>query len=181
MTGCIAKQFSDQMVCSCGNVWDMNDSCPPPCKPEKPIKRTAEMWDTFFFSLAEQVATLSKDPDRKVGAVLVSPDRRQMSFGYNGFPPTIADTPSALADKELKLKLMVHAEDNCLRQAPFSTVGGMLYVTRFPCADCARKILKHQIAKVVAPKPNTAHSRWGASWWVARELMRNEGVELVLT
>lgn len=29
---CNAVQFSDQMSCDCGNVWDMNDPCPPPCR-----------------------------------------------------------------------------------------------------------------------------------------------------
>lgn len=31
---CNAVQFSDQMSCSCGNVWDMNDPYPPECKKE---------------------------------------------------------------------------------------------------------------------------------------------------
>lgn len=29
---CKAKQYSDQMACSCGNVWDMNDEYPPACQ-----------------------------------------------------------------------------------------------------------------------------------------------------
>ena len=35
---CNAVQFSDQMVCDCGNVWDVNDPYPPECRnpPESP-------------------------------------------------------------------------------------------------------------------------------------------------
>lgn len=29
---CNAVQFSDQMVCGCGNVWDVNDPYPPECR-----------------------------------------------------------------------------------------------------------------------------------------------------
>lgn len=33
---CQARQTSDQMTCSCGNVWDMNDPEPPTCQPVAP-------------------------------------------------------------------------------------------------------------------------------------------------
>jgi deoxycytidylate deaminase len=48
-------------------------------------------WDARFMALAEHVAGWSKDPSTKVGAVIVSPDRRQLTTGYNGFPQGIAD------------------------------------------------------------------------------------------
>lgn len=28
---CRARQYSDQMVCECGAVWDVNDRFPPKC------------------------------------------------------------------------------------------------------------------------------------------------------
>lgn len=32
---CKARQFSDEMYCQpCGLRWDMNDPCPPACKPK---------------------------------------------------------------------------------------------------------------------------------------------------
>lgn len=33
---CQARQTSDQMTCSCGNVWDMNDPEPPTCRTVAP-------------------------------------------------------------------------------------------------------------------------------------------------
>lgn len=35
-TPCQARQTSDQMTCSCGNVWDMNDPEPPACRTATP-------------------------------------------------------------------------------------------------------------------------------------------------
>lgn len=142
------------------------------------FKRPSAEWRAFFTDVAERVALLSKDPDRKVGAVLVSPDRRQMSFGYNGFPSSVSDNPALLEDKAFKLMHMVHAEDNCLRQAPFSAAGCTLYVTRFPCAQCAQKIVDAGITRVVAPMPELGHPRWGESWFQATQLFLQHNLYL---
>lgn len=143
---------------------------------ESPIRRTQEEWDGFFYGLAEQSATLSKDPDRQVGAVLVAPNRRQLSFGYNGFPPEVPDLPSLLADRDFKLANMRHAEHNCLDQAPFFPGGASLYVTCFPCVECAIKIREARVARVVAPRPDFGHRRWGKSWKVSVAVLSAAGV-----
>ena len=145
---------------------------------EAPIKRSLEDWDQFFYGMARQAASMSKDPDRKVGALLVTPDRRQVSPGYNGFPPEVPDLPSLLADKEFKLANMVHAEDNCLRQAPFPTEGCTVYVTRFPCLGCATKLRDRGIRRVVAPKPDFGHARWGKSWAAAEAVLTLAGISI---
>lgn len=146
---------------------------------EAPIKRTILEWDTFFYMMAVHAATMSKDPDRKVGAVLVSPDRRQVSPGYNGFPPEVPDLPSSLADKDFKLAHMVHAERNCLEQAPFKAEGCSLYVTRFPCYSCAERIIGKGVYRVIAPRPDFEHHRWGRSWRLARGLLLDAGLEII--
>lgn len=147
---------------------------------EAPIKRTRAEWDAFFMDMAHRVGGLSKDPDRKVGAVLVSTDRRQMSIGFNGFPPETDDLPSLLADRDFKLAHMVHAEDNCLRQAPFSPAGCTLYVTRFPCLPCACKLRDARVSRLVAPKPDLGHARWGKSWAAATAVLHLANVGLSL-
>lgn len=147
---------------------------------ETPIRRSQSEWDTFFLDFAGQVANLSKDPDRKVGAVLVARGRRQFSIGYNGFPPEIDDLPSLLADRQFKLQWTVHAEENCLRQAPFDPSGSDLYVTRFPCHHCAAHIIKAGVMRVVAPGPDLGHPRWGESWAQTLQDFTNNAVEVVL-
>lgn len=145
---------------------------------EAPIKRTRVEWDAFFMDMARRVGDLSKDPDRKVGAVLVSPDRRQMSIGFNGFPPDIEDLPSLLADRDFKLANMVHAEDNCLRQSPFPTDGCTVYVTRFPCLPCACKLRDAGVSRLVAPRPDLGHARWGKSWTVATAVLLGANIQV---
>jgi len=147
---------------------------------DAPIKRTQEGWDMFFYGIAHAVSALSKDPERKVGAVIVAPDKRQMSFGYNGFPSDIEDLPMFLVDREFKLANMVHAEANALKQAPFAVTGCTLYVTRFPCFDCATKLKEAGISKVVAPIPDFNHHRWGKQWHAASILLAAENIHIVL-
>jgi dCMP deaminase len=145
---------------------------------EAPTKRTPQQWDGFFYAMAVLSASMSKDPDRKVGAVLVTPDRRQVSPGYNGFPPDVPDLPSLLADRDFKLEHMVHAEDNCLRQSPFPAAGCTVYVTRFPCSSCAAKLRDAGVRRVVAPRPDLGHGRWGNSWAVATAVLLAAGVAI---
>ena len=145
---------------------------------EQPIKRSPEEWDHFFLRWAAEVAELSKDPDRKVGAFLVAPGRRQFSMGYNGFPADLEDLPSLLADRDFKRLNMVHAEANCLKQAPFSPVGSTIYVTRFPCLECAKQIAWAGVHRVVAPAPDFAHPRWGHSWGEAQKVLSSHKVQI---
>jgi dCMP deaminase len=165
----MAIQTSDQMTCPCGNVWDMNDPSPPDCSIA--VKRTQEEWDGLFMRLALDVAHMSKDPNRRVGAVIVTPNRRQLSFGYNGFPKDIPDTPALLGNKAFKREHIVHAEDNCLQQTEFNPRGCTLYVTRFPCNDCAVKLREARIGRVVSPRPDYDHEFWGSSWSLSTAIL----------
>ena len=114
-------------------------------------------WNLRFFGLALEVATWSKDPDKQVGAVCVSPDKRKMITGYNGFPVGIEDDEDALNDKELKNKLMVHAEANCIVNGDTSLRGWTMHVTKAPCLSCAKLLINARIKRVVCPSP-------GGSW-----------------
>lgn len=107
----------------------------------------------YYMDMAKLTAGLSKDPRRGVGAVLVSPDCRQLSTGYNGFPKGIADTADRLNDKELKLSLMVHAELNAILNCPTRPAGWMIYVSRHPCHECAKAIIQAGITNVRCPEP----------------------------
>jgi len=43
-------------------------------------------WDQRYLKLAEEVASWSKDPSRKIGAVAVGAKGQVLAQGYNGFP-----------------------------------------------------------------------------------------------
>lgn len=105
-------------------------------------------WNTRFFELAKHVATWSKDPRTKVGAVVVDDLNRIIGVGYNGFPRGVVDTPALYQDRESKLQRVVHAETNAILNSNTSVRGCKIYVTLPPCNECAKIIIQSGIAEV---------------------------------
>lgn len=136
-----------------------------------------DVWDRRFMQLAYCVRTWSKD-DRPVGSVLVDKDRRVISTGYNGFPAGVSDSPERLKDKEQKRLLMIHSELNCVLNSVTDTVGSTLYVTRFPCHECAKAIIQVGVVRVVSPPPELEHETWGNSHKLALSLFSEAGIEV---
>lgn len=107
-------------------------------------------WDIRFLDLAEHIATWSKDPSTKVGAVLAN-DRRVVSVGYNGFPQGVNDDPALYADREYKYEHVVHGEMNAILFAGRSVDGCTLYTIPFlPCSRCAAMVIQAGIWRVVS-------------------------------
>lgn len=99
--------------------------------------------------LAFLYASWSKDPSRKVGAVIAR-GKKQVSQGYNGFPPGVEDTDERLVDRPMKLQLVVHAERNAIYNASGKDLHGTtLYSTLFPCVECAKSIVSVGIKNVI--------------------------------
>src|SRR4051812_43949974 len=73
-----------------------------------------EKWDRRFLQMARLVASWSKDPSTKCGAVIVRPDKTVASVGFNGFPKGTNDDDELYADRETKYSRVVHAEQNAL-------------------------------------------------------------------
>jgi dCMP deaminase len=128
-------------------------------------------WDGRFMAVAETVATWSKDPSAKVGALLVAPDGRMTSWGFNGFPRGVSDD-GRLQVKSSRLALTVHAEMNALLNCPVDPVGWTLYVTKHPCLECAKAIIQKGIERVVCPDPAGS---WSDEQTEARDLLREAG------
>lgn len=106
-------------------------------------------WDRRFMELALHVAQWSKDPSTKVGSVIVRPDRRIVSLGYNGFPSGVCDHGERYAERAVKYKFVSHAERNALDNVSQDVTGCTLYSTLQPCPDCAKSIIQKGIAEVV--------------------------------
>jgi dCMP deaminase len=106
-------------------------------------------WDRRFMELALHVAQWSKDPSTKVGAVIVRPDRRIVSIGYNGFPSGVCDHEERYAERAVKYKFVSHAERNALDNVSQDVKGCTLYSTLQPCPECAKSIIQKGIAEVV--------------------------------
>ena len=114
--------------------------------PENWIKRWAEV--------AQLAASWSKDPNTKVGAVLFTKDNSPIAFGYNGLPRGVEDTDLRLQDREIKRKMVVHAEANAILNAARTGAaldGAFLMVTHPCCSVCAGLIIQAGIKLVIYP------------------------------
>lgn len=136
-------------------------------------------WDYRLLGLAfDPIAKWSKDPSTKVGCVLADRDFRIIATGYNGFATGIKDLTERLEDRETKLKLTIHAEDNALLFARGSVVGATCYVTHPPCAHCSAKLIQAGIGRIITaePLPEFA-SRWAQDMALAWRMYEEAGVE----
>ena len=134
--------------------------------------------DRKFLAMANAVGDIfSKDPSTKVGALAVGTSNNQVAWGYNGLPPGIDDTHERLTDRDVKLALTLHAEENALANAPFAV--RTLYVTHHPCCGCVLRILaKRTVQRVVYQVQPEFENRWADSLREARMLLEEGGVRL---
>ncbi len=110
-------------------------------------------WDVRFLELAQHVSGWSKDPNTKVGAVIVNEQHQVLSIGYNGFPRGVEDRVSRYSDRETKLLFVAHAERNALDNAFVDVRGATLYSSLCPCNECAKSIIQKGIKRVVSKTP----------------------------
>lgn len=134
-------------------------------------------WDLFYLDMCKFVSQRSRDPSTKVGAVIVDKNNRPISFGYNGLPQRVKDTPERLNNRDIKLKTIIHAEMNALIFAGKSIADCTLYIFPFlACSNCCSMYIQAGIARVVAPV-NTIE-RWKESLELSKELFNEAGVEV---
>lgn len=118
-------------------------------------KRTEYIsWDEYFMGVAMLSGMRSKDPNTQVGACIVSQDHKILSMGYNGFPIGCSDDefPWAREGEPLESKYLyaTHSELNAiLNYRGGSLEGATLYVSLFPCNECAKAIIQAGIKTVV--------------------------------
>ena len=74
---------------------------------------STEKWDRRFMEMARLVASWSKDPSSKVGAVITR-GKFVVSVGFNGFPQGVVDSEERLTNRELKYPMILHAEINAI-------------------------------------------------------------------
>jgi dCMP deaminase len=104
-------------------------------------------WNTYFMQIAETVAIRSKDPNTQVGAVIVNEHNHIIGTGYNGMVPGYQED-SKTWSKEFKYERVIHAEMNAILHAIVPVRGCSLYVTMFPCENCAKHIATAGIKEV---------------------------------
>lgn len=111
-------------------------------------------WDEYFMGVAKLSARRSKDPNTQVGACIVSADHKILSMGYNGFPSGCSDDEFPWTREgegiDTKYLYVTHSELNAiLNYRGGSLEGSTLYVSLFPCNECAKAIIQAGIRTVV--------------------------------
>lgn len=131
---------------------------------------------------AMTAASHSKDPRTKVGAVIVDHRGVVRATGWNGFPRGVLDDPARYADREIKLKLVVHAEANAIVNAAAVGVplaGCGMVVTKYPCNECAKLIINAGITHLLAPTPEP-DGLWAGATTIAGQMFDEAGVVVEL-
>ena len=135
-------------------------------------------WVSRYFEIAGLVGTWSKDPSTKVGAIIVGDKGQIISQGYNGFPRGVKDSPERYNNRELKYRLVVHAEMNAILNALYngsSVVGASIYIHNLPvCQECAKAIIQAGLARVFID--TSVNERWGEAWEISKTMFSESGV-----
>ena len=136
-------------------------------------------WHKRFIELAEFISNWSKDPSTKVGSVIVDKYKRIVSTGYNGLPKDIKDTKERYENRDIKYKIILHAEENALAYAKRDLTDCTLYVSGLPpCAHCASLIISAGIKKVVFKKQEIPE-RWIESTKLSKTILEEAEIKLI--
>lgn len=113
-------------------------------------------WDEFFMRVAAAASLRSKDPNTQVGACIADTNHRILSVGYNGTPVGLGDDEFPWETHEDPLQdkhnYVIHAEANAIlnyRGSLKDMSGATVYVTLFPCHECAKMLVQAGIGEVV--------------------------------
>ena len=135
-------------------------------------------WDEYFMGVAKLSALRSKDPNTQVGACIVSEDNKILSMGYNGLPIGCSDDefPWNREGDPLDNKYMytAHSELNAiLNYRGGSLDNAKMYVTLFPCNECAKAIIQAGIKTLVYDSDKYADT---ASVLASKRMLNAAGV-----
>lgn len=146
----------------------------------------SEKWHHRFMELAFLIASWSKDPSTKTGAVVVGPDREIRATGYNGLVRGVDDENPMRMERPTKYDFFEHAERNAIYNACLtgtSLKGCVMYATHAPCTDCARAIIQAGIKTVVTNKiiidDKTPQNTWRDKLSYSAEMFKEAGVEYI--
>jgi len=135
-------------------------------------------WDQYFMGVAKLSSFRSKDPSTQVGACIINPDKRIVGIGYNGLPQGCNDEEYPWASEgdfvSTKYPYVVHAEANAILNATTNLKGSSIYVTLFPCNECAKLIIQSGIKEIVFESNKYAESK---EHQAAIKMLKSAGVE----
>ena len=115
-------------------------------------------WSDHHMLIALTTAQRSPDPNTQVGACIINAANQVLGVGYNSTPKNIS--PDLIPWKRegdpehTKYPYIVHAEKNAIYNAGniTSLERTILYVTMFPCHECAKDIIQAGISQIKKEK-----------------------------
>ena len=144
------------------------------------MRKDVLSWDQYFMGMAHLSAMRSKDPNTRVGACIVNPQKRVVGLGYNGFPYGCEDDEFPWARDgqflETKYPYVVHAELNAILNSIQDLHGCTLYVSLFPCNECAKAIIQAGITCVVYESDKYDGTEGNIA---SKRMFRDAGVKLI--
>lgn len=136
-------------------------------------------WDEYFMGLAHLSALRSKDPNTQVGAAIVDENHRVVSVGYNGMPKGCSDDEFPWqrigGTLDTKYAFVVHAELNAILNSKWPVAGCTIYVSLFPCNECAKAIIQSGIKRIVYESDKYKDSETTRA---SKKMLEAAGVEL---
>lgn len=149
-------------------------------------KHKRPSWDEYFLALLEPLGSRGTCDRGRSGAVIVSPWHTIIATGYVGAPPgqphcdevghmmnTVIREDGSQSQHCVRT---LHAEENAILQCAKDGIkleGATIYAKMVPCYNCAMRIVRVGIKRVVAQKKYHADE-------LSRRLLKDAGVELVV-
>lgn len=145
-------------------------------------------WEKRWIKEAETQATYSKDPNTKIGCVLVHEwSKTRIASGYNGMPKKVDDNVPERSSRENGEKYFwyEHAERNAIYAAAsegVSTRGTTAFLSfGMPCTDCCRALIQSGIYKVVCKAGHPTgepNEKWDAAAERSKTMFEEAGVRV---
>lgn len=142
-------------------------------------------WNEVFMRGVYNISWKSKDPKTKIGAILVK-DNIPIVQCFNGFPRLIRDDVRKYADRNLKRKMVAHAEANTIflsARLGKNTYDATCYTQGIPCSNCAIALIQGGIKEIIVHKqwPNLTHSpEWVDSIELSNSLLKEAGIPIIV-
>lgn len=139
-------------------------------------------WLNHFIDMAKLISTMSKDPSKKIGVVIVDEHNRVVSTGFNGFPRGIEDSQERLENKDYKRAITLHAEENAILYAKQDLTGCDMYIYGLPpCSHCAAMIIQSGIRNVYyrIPDEYEISDHWKENLAIAETILNEVGINLL--
>ena len=118
---------------------------------------TRPNWDQYFMIIADAISLRMSCDRARIGAVVVSAERRILSTGYGGAPsgwPSCDEVGHELMEINGRQSCVrtIHAEENAIVTAArhgVPLIGGTLYTTASTCYNCLKRVSQVGISRIV--------------------------------